>query len=71
MRRRYDSTPPARPTVRAVPRDRRVKLAIGVAPDVRRISVVRRPGLDGDKDSTLYRGRPRNFTDRRAHNGKR
>ena len=68
---RYDSTPPARPGVRAVPRDRRVKLAIGVAPDVRRISVVRRPGLGGDKDSTLYRGRPRNFTDRRARNGKR
>jgi hypothetical protein len=68
---RYDSTPPASPTVRAVPRDRRVKLAIGVAPDVRRISVVRRPGLGGDKDSTLYRGRPRNFTDRRARNGKR
>jgi hypothetical protein len=68
---RYDSTPPLRPTVRAVPRDRRVKLAIGVARDVRRISVVRRPGLDGDKDSTLYRGRPRNVTDRRARNGKR
>jgi hypothetical protein len=68
---RYDSTPPVPPTVRAVPRDRRVKLAIGVAPDVRRISVVRRPGLGGAKDSTLYRGRPRNFTDRRARNGKR
>jgi hypothetical protein len=68
---RYDSTPPVPPSVRAVPRDRRVKLAIGVAPDVRRISVVRKPGLGGDKDSTLYRGRPRNFTDRRARNGKR
>ncbi|HEX5622198.1 MAG TPA: hypothetical protein VFX51_27475 [Solirubrobacteraceae bacterium] len=68
---RYDSTPPATPTVRAVPRDRRVKLAIGVARDVRRISIVRRPGLGDDKDSTLYRGRPRNFTDWRARNGKR
>lgn len=68
---RYDSTAPARPAVAPVPRDRRVRLKIRVAPDVRRIAVVRRPGLGGAKDSTLFRGRPRSFTDRRVRNGRR
>jgi hypothetical protein len=68
---RYDSTPPRPPTLRAVGADRRVKLAIGVAGDVRRISVVRHPGVAGARDSTLYKGRPRNFTDWHARNDKR
>ena len=68
---RYDSTPPARPILRAVARDRRVKLHVGVGADVKRISIVRRPGMGGARDSTLYRGRPRSFTDRHARNGKR
>jgi hypothetical protein len=68
---RYDATPPAAPLIRAVPRDRRVKLNIGVAPDVRRIAIVRRPGRHGTRDSTVYKGRPHNFTDRHVRNGRR
>ena len=68
---RYDATPPAAPAVRAVARDRRVKLKIGVASDVKRISIVRRPGRHGTRDSTIYKGRPHNFTDRHVRNGHR
>lgn len=68
---RYDSTPPAPAGVRAVTGDRSIRLRIRAAGDVRRISVVRAPGLGGARDSTLYGGRPRSFTDRHVHNGRR
>jgi hypothetical protein len=68
---RYDATPPARPAVRTVPRDHAVRLRIAVAPDVRSIAILRAPGRGGTRDSTIYRGRPRSFTDVHASNGKR
>ncbi len=67
---RYDATAPAAPRVTTVPRDGSVKLRIRTAPDVHRITIIRAPGRGGTKDSTLYRGAPRNFTDGRARNGK-
>jgi hypothetical protein len=68
---RYDATRPARPRVRVRPRDGAVRLGIHVGRDVRSIAVVRAPGLGGTRDSTLYRGRPRGITDRRARNRRR
>jgi hypothetical protein len=68
---RYDDTPPRPPDVTPVPRDRAVELRIRTAPDVRRITIVRAPGRGGTEDSTIYRGKPRSFTDMRAVNGKR
>ena len=68
---RYDATPPERPAVRPIARDRAVKLRIRTARDVRRITIVRAPGRGGTRDSTVYRGRPRSFTDVHVLNGKR
>jgi hypothetical protein len=68
---RYDDTPPAAPRVRAIPHDRSVQLRIHVGHDARRMSIVRAPGIGGAVDSTVYRGRPRGFTDRQVPNGKR
>jgi hypothetical protein len=67
----YDATPPARPVVRAVARDHAVKLRIRVTSDVRSITIVRAPGRGGTRDSTIYRGRPKGFTDLHARNGTR
>ena len=66
----YDATPPARPVVRAQTGDGAIRLRIRTGADVTRIAVVRAPG-PGTRDSTIYRGRPRSFTDTRARNGKR
>jgi hypothetical protein len=66
---RYDATPPPRPQVRAIPHDRSVHLRIRVRNSVRRLAIVRAPGVGGDRDSTLYSGRPRSFTDRAVRNG--
>jgi len=68
---RYDGTAPAPPSVRVIPRDRAVRLSIHAAPGTRRIAIVRKPGVGGHRDSTLYRGRPRGFTDKRVANGRR
>jgi hypothetical protein len=62
---RYDDTPPARPLVRALSRDRAVRLNIRVGPDVRRIRVNRTPG------GTVYRGRVRDIKDQNLTNYKR
>jgi len=70
FRLRYDATPPARPAVGVQPRDHAVRLRIRVASDARRITIVRAPGRGGTRDSTVYRGRPRSFTDRHLRNGK-
>jgi hypothetical protein len=67
----YDATPPERPGLRALTGDRAVRLRIGVTGDVRSIAIVRAPGRGGTRDSTIYRGRPRTFTDLHARNGKR
>ncbi len=67
---RYDATPPPRPAVRAVPRDGAVRLRIA-APEARSIAILRAPGRGGTEDSTVYRGRPRSFTDFSAVNGRR
>jgi hypothetical protein len=61
FRIKYDATPPARPIVRALSRDRAVRLVIAVASDVRRIRVVR-----GGR--TIYRGRPRSIKDLQLRN---
>ena len=53
FRIKFDDTPPARPQIRALSRDRAVRLNIRVAPDVARIRVIRGRGR------TIYRGRPR------------
>lgn len=71
FRLRYDATPPALRRVRTIPHDRSVRLSIRAGRDVRRMSVVRAPGRGGARDSTVYRGRPRSFTDRRVNNGRR
>jgi hypothetical protein len=71
FRLHYDATAPAPASVRAIPRDRRVPLKIRAAADVHRMSIVRAPGLGGARDSTLYAGRARSFTDRRVHNRRR
>ena len=68
---RYDDTAPPPPDVRALPRDRAVRLNIRVASDVRRIRVVRTPGRGGTRSSTIYRGRPRNLKDLRVRNYRR
>ena len=68
---RYDDTAPPPPDVSALPRDRAVRLKIRVAPDVRRIRVVRAPGRGGARDSTIYRGRPRNLKDVHLRNYRR
>ena len=68
---RYDATPPAQPAVGVRTRDRAVRLRIRTARDVRRITVVRAPGRGGTRDSTVYRGRPKSFTDVHVRNGKR
>jgi hypothetical protein len=67
----YDATPPQRPAVRAVPRDRAVRLLIDASADTRSITIVRAPGRGGTRDSTVYRGRPQRFTDVHARNGTR
>jgi hypothetical protein len=67
----YDATPPARPAVRALGRDHSVQLRVRVTPDVRSIVILRAPGRGGTRDSTIYRGRPRSFTDVHARNGTR
>jgi hypothetical protein len=71
FRLHYDATPPALPRVLTVPHDRSVRLSIHAGRDVRRMSVVRAPGIGGARDSTVYRGRARSFTDRRVNNGRR
>jgi hypothetical protein len=68
---RYDATPPARPVVRALGRDHAVHLSVRATPDVRSIVIVRAPGRGGARDSTIYRGRARSFTDVHVRNGKR
>jgi hypothetical protein len=68
---RYDATAPPPPSVTAIPHDRSVRLKIRAVTSVRRIAIVRAPGIGGARDSTLYRGRPRSFTDLRVRNGKR
>jgi hypothetical protein len=68
---RYDDTAPPAPDVRALPRDRAVRLKIRVVSDVRRIRVVRTPGRGGARSSTIYRGRPRNLKDLRVRNYRR
>ena len=67
---RYDATPPDRPAVSTLSGDRSVRLRIRAAGHVRSISIVRAPGRGGTRDSTIYRGRPRSFTDVHARNGK-
>ena len=67
----YDATPPARPRVRAEPRDHAVRLQIAAGPDARSIAIRRAPGRGGTRDSTIYRGRPKSFTDAHARNGTR
>jgi len=67
----YDARPPARPTLRAMPRDHAVRLQIAVARDVRSIAIRRAPGRGGTRDSTIYRGRPKSFTDAHVRNGTR
>ena len=47
---RYDDTAPPPPDVRALPRDRAVRLNIRVVSDVRRIRVVRTPGRGSDAE---------------------
>jgi hypothetical protein len=71
FRLHYDATPPVRPLVRTVPHDRSVRLSIHAGRDVRRMSVVRAPGMGGARDSTVYRGGARSFTDRHVNNGRR
>jgi hypothetical protein len=68
---RYDDTAPPPPDISALPRDHAVRLNIRVAPDVRRIRVVRAPGRGGARDSTIYRGRPRNLKDVHLRNYRR
>jgi hypothetical protein len=68
---RYDGTAPAPPSVRLRPRDRAIRLRIHAAPGTRRIAIVRRPGVGGGKEVTLYHGRPRSITDNRVVNGRR
>jgi len=67
---RYDATPPSPPSVRATGIDRAVHLGIHVRGSVRRIAVVRAPGIGGARDSTIYHGAPRSLTDHHARNGK-
>jgi len=67
----YDATAPARPTLNAVSRDRAVRLQIGTTSDVRSIAIRRAPGRGATRDSTIYRGRPKSFTDVHARNGTR
>jgi hypothetical protein len=67
----YDATPPPRATLRALGRDRAVRLQIHAERGTRTIVVVRSPGRRGTRDSTLYDGRPRSLTDRHVRNGRR
>jgi hypothetical protein len=71
FRLHYDDTPPTVRRVRAIPRDRSLRLSIRTGRDARRMSVVRAPGIGGARDSTVYRGRPHGVTDRRVSNGRR
>jgi hypothetical protein len=71
FRLHYDATPPTRPRLRTIPHDRSVRLSIHAGRDVRRMSIVRAPGIGGARDSTVYRGRTQSFTDRRVNNGRR
>jgi hypothetical protein len=64
----YDATPPQRPSVEALPRNRRVRIAWTPSPnsqaEVVRIRNKRAPKL-------LYRGPNAHFTHRKLHNGRR
>jgi hypothetical protein len=71
FRLHYDATAPAAPRVRTIAHDRSVRLSIRAGHDVRRMSIVRAPGVGGARDSTVYRGRAKSFTDRRVNNGRR
>ena len=71
FRLHYDATPPTLPRVRTISHDRSVRLSIHAGHDARRMSVVRTPGRGGARDSTVYRGRARSFTDRHVNNGRR
>jgi hypothetical protein len=68
---RYDATPPPAPLVKPISHDRSVRLKIAAGAGTRRMAIVRAPGFGGDRDSTIYSGRPRSFTDRRVRNGRR
>jgi hypothetical protein len=63
----YDATPPATPKAEATPADNAVALDWSVPPDAEAIEVVRL----GAAPALVFRGRDREFTDRRLRNRER
>ena len=68
---RYDGTAPKLRGLTVDPGDRLTTITVAVTADATTIEIVRAPGLQGKKPSTVYRGRARTFTDRRVRNGVR
>jgi hypothetical protein len=66
---RYDTRPPVLARVRAEITVRGIVLRWKASKDTFAVGVVRRPGLEGKKPSTLYSGRAALFTDRRLRKG--
>jgi hypothetical protein len=68
---RYDSKPPSLARVKAEIRKTGVVLRWTASKDSQSYAIVRRPGLNGPKPSTIYSGKALTFTDRRLKNGVR
>jgi hypothetical protein len=66
---KYDTRPPALQRVSADLKSTGVVLRWKASKDSLTFSVDRRPGLNGRKPSTVYKGPARTFTDRRLKNG--
>jgi hypothetical protein len=66
---RYDTRPPVLARVSGEITGRGIVLEWKTSKDTFAVDVVRRPGLDGAKPSTIYSGRAARFTDRRLKKG--
>ncbi len=66
---KYDTKPPSLGRVKTEIRQTGVVLRWTASTDSLSFAIVRRPGLNGRKPSTIYTGKAKTFTDRRLQNG--
>jgi hypothetical protein len=66
---RYDTKPPSLGRVKTEISQTGVVLRWTASADSLTFAIVRRPGLNGRKPSTIYTGKAKTFTDRRLQNG--
>ena len=68
---RYDSTAPTLRGITVETGDRFAKITVSVTTDASTIEITRAPGLQGKKQTVVYRGHSRSFMDKKVKNGKR